>query len=313
MSFRPLENPPTSATSHILSADSGGPSFQKQNNKWTLVGVHSVSEENAQGQVKEGYKEWDVRAADYIDWARKACTDAMDPKPEPAREKKNSGTSGGSSMHYDATNQELSFTPHHMVDTGYANDPILTADVKMPSVLLDGTLPDGNFFFESPLDERLTIADGSSTYLRAEIPFLMYKPDMNSFFGQLTEIALSGADPSQPFYDPTLVAPDSPWIAEMRDLLDPTSPDFDPDQKLWFTYNPSDDILGLTQGFTMDATTSSLGVDRIFGAVPVPEPNVTLLLGFAAAIASASRRLRGINYGPRRRARDYAATPTQAA
>lgn len=182
---------------------------------------------------------------------------------------KNKGKSDGSSIIYDASLQSLSFTGHHMADTGFPGDPILAANVNIPSFTLAGQLSDGAFLFQVASGQLFSISSGSTLFMQAEIPFLTYLPDSNSFYGQMTSFSFPGVQ--------------SPWIAEMASLLNPSSPNFDPSLQLWFTYQPKDNLASLTQGFSQSAVSD--GTDAIFAApVAVPEPNsfVLLALGISA-------------------------------
>jgi hypothetical protein len=114
--------------------------------------------------------------------------------------------------------------------------------------------------------------------MQANAPFLTYLSGSNSFYGQMTSFSFPGVQ--------------SPWVAEMANLLNPSSPNFDPSLQLWLTYQPNDNMLGLTQGFTQSGISD--GPDGIFAApVGVPEPNSIVLLVMGISAVSFWVRRRG--------------------
>jgi hypothetical protein len=206
----------------------------------------------------------------------------------PANKKENAGKSGGSSILYDASLQRLTFTEHHMVDTGFAGDPILDANVNIPDFLLDGVLGNDNYLFDSVANSLFDISRDSDVFMRARIPFLTYLASENLFYGEMVDFKLSGAASSMPFYDPSLSSLGSPWIDEMVNLFDPNSASFDPNRKLYFTYSPTDNMLDLTQSYLVNG--ESGGPDGVFGAQSVPEPSTLTLLGMGIATLLGCRR-----------------------
>ena len=181
------------------------------------------------------------------------------------------GISGLGSVTYDASLQKLSFAGDHMTETGFPNDPVVTgnAAVNIPDTTNAGALPDGNFLFESAPDAFLEVSQGSNVFLRAKMPVLIYQVQENSFLGLLA--------------DPLFSSFGSPWINALAGLLDESSANFDPDLSLYFTFQPSENMLSLTQGFT--ATGTSGGTDEIFAAGPVvvSEPASLSLFGLGMA------------------------------
>jgi hypothetical protein len=73
------EGNPIAADSHSLNGDSGGPTFQVQNNRWVLVGIMGESEQTARGTVPEGSRMWDVRVATYEQWITETCNAVPEP------------------------------------------------------------------------------------------------------------------------------------------------------------------------------------------------------------------------------------------
>jgi len=192
---------------------------------------------------------------------------------------KNKGTSDGSVIAYDGLLQRLSFTGDRMTDTGFPGDPVLMASVNIPDFLFNGVATGGDLLFQAATDGVFDISNGANVFMAATIPVLVYVPATNSFYGEMTNPQFPGVD--------------SPWIAAMAALFNPSSPSFDPDLLLYFTYNPRDDMLNLTQGFTVNGTSG--GPDGIFAAAPVPEPGTSLLVGFGIVglLAATWQRRRG--------------------
>jgi hypothetical protein len=182
------------------------------------------------------------------------------------------GISGLGSITYDASLQKLSFAADRMTETGFPNDPVVTgsASVNIPESLKAGELPDGNFLFEPGQDAFFDISQGSNVFLRAKMPVLIYQAQENSFLGLLT--------------DPMFSSSGSPWMSGLAGLLDESSAAFDPDLSLYFTYQPSENLLSMTQGFT--ATGISGGMDEIFVAGPVAVPEPASLALFSLGIAA---------------------------
>lgn len=80
----PAPDPAIQGEAHVLSGDSGGPSWTfGDGGAWSLVGVHSTSESHfdAGGEwVEEGDHINDVRVASYTSWIGESC-DAVVPEP----------------------------------------------------------------------------------------------------------------------------------------------------------------------------------------------------------------------------------------
>jgi len=199
------------------------------------------------------------------------------PFPMPAAPK-NKGRSDGSTVAYDVSLQRLSFTGHQMVDTGFPNDPILMADVNIPDFVLEGQLGAGEFLFRHASSSPFSISDSTGIFMQATTPFLTYLPSSNSFYGEMTDFEFLGVQ--------------SQWIAEFANLFDPSSPNFDPELRMYFTYDPGGNLLGLTQSFTTSGMASN-GTDGVFAAQAIPEPSTLTLVGLGT--------LSLLSYGWRRR------------
>ncbi len=184
-----------------------------------------------------------------------------EPVPPPVAPPQNKGKSGGSSVSYDVSSETLSFSGHHLVDTGFSGDPILGADVNIPDFRVVAGNPDGIALFVAHPDPFFEISEGSEVFMRSRLS-LDYNSQTNSFLGE--------------FMDPTFESHGSPWIEAMEQLFDPTSPNFDPNRKLYFSYDPRDNFLNLTQSFTVNGVSG--GPDGIFASSSVPEPGTLLLL-----------------------------------
>lgn len=69
---------------YVLGGDSGGPTLQKTDDKWTLVGIHSESENpNKDGKLVSGSNWWDVDLSKYKKEIEKAAGFAAQPEPQP--------------------------------------------------------------------------------------------------------------------------------------------------------------------------------------------------------------------------------------
>ena len=195
---------------------------------------------------------------------RKIVSFMSDPEPvrPPVRPPENKGKSGGSSVSYNAASETLSFSGHHMVDTGFTGDPVLGADVLIPDFQVIAGDPSGIAMFAAHPNPFFEIAQGSDVFMKAQLD-LDYNSNTNIFLGQ--------------FKDPVFTDHGSPWIAEMAALFDPSSSNFDPNRKLYFSYDPSDNLQVLTDSFTKNGTSG--GPDGIFASSNVPEPGTIFLLG----------------------------------
>lgn len=73
----------TFGSSYLLAGDSGGPSFQKMDDAFLLVGVHSgaqvFNDDAGQPYVPSGSIWADVRASEYSDWINQQCMAVPEP------------------------------------------------------------------------------------------------------------------------------------------------------------------------------------------------------------------------------------------
>jgi hypothetical protein len=178
------------------------------------------------------------------------------------------------SLSYIAPMGELQISNLVMNDTGFAGDTMLGAAIGVPTFSSVGELDDGSYLFEST--GQFSVSSSSGTFLQGDLPLLSYFPSENLFYGEVLNYKLSGASPASPLYDPLLPDLGSDWVTNMRGLLDPTSPTYDPDQALYFTYSPLSNVYTLTQGFAVSGGSS--GNSELFASPPVPEPSSIILL-----------------------------------
>ncbi|HRI42690.1 MAG TPA: hypothetical protein PLL78_01225 [Fimbriimonadaceae bacterium] len=71
----------TGADAHFLNADSGGPTFQRIDNHWRLIGSHGESEQTREGRITEGNRQWDVLLWEHRQWINTNCENLL---PEPS-------------------------------------------------------------------------------------------------------------------------------------------------------------------------------------------------------------------------------------
>ncbi|MBW7928164.1 MAG: PEP-CTERM sorting domain-containing protein [Fimbriimonadaceae bacterium] len=79
----PAPDPAIQGEAHVLSGDSGGPSWTFSMTGWELVGVHSSSQSHFGGGaewVEEGDAIHDVRVGSYRQWIEDSCA-AVVPEP----------------------------------------------------------------------------------------------------------------------------------------------------------------------------------------------------------------------------------------
>jgi hypothetical protein len=177
-----------------------------------------------------------------------------------------------SSLHYDAGSQVLSFSGHLIADTGFADDPLLGAEVLLPDLTLLGELDPLKYLFtaSSPF---LGVTKDDEVLLTGMLSQLVYNAATNDFVGEIT--------------DPVLATSGAGWLEEAGAWLDPFSPRFDPAVALFFSFRPTDSFLTLTQNFGAPGTFS--GSPAIFVA-PIREPHTALLLAAALCWLMAVRR-----------------------
>ena len=83
---------------------------------------------------------------------------------------------------------------------------------------------------------------------------------------------------SSPFYDPNLATISSAYFNSIEDVLDPSSPDFDPNAYLILSISPNTNLDTATNGFTTSG--GSGAADSQFVAPAIPESSsLALLIG----------------------------------
>lgn len=210
------------------------------------------------------------------------------------REIPRSGRSIGRSVSYNAAISTLSFADDFITDTGFSNDPLIGASVNLPDFKFDGFSLDGKFaVFTVTTDERFTLISGTDVFYTASIDSIFYNIEDNYFGSDLFDLGLAGVDTSSPFYDANLTSIISPFIQQFEELLNPSSPSYDPGFIPGFNFIPEQNFFALTSGFQVPASSggpNSLGLFKV-----VPEPTSTLSLLALGTIGAGSTLKRKLN------------------
>lgn len=188
------------------------------------------------------------------------------------------GKSKGKSIDFNAIEKFLSFSNDFIVGTGIPGDPLVGAKVNVPDFLFEDLIGTERFLFFNLDGDPLTITNGSDVFATAQIAALIYERSRNLFYWDLNDVKLSGADPSSPLFDPTLPDLLSPYLKNLDALLNPFSPSYDKDLRLYFTYTPDADFYALTTGLSTDG--HSPGTNGFGISSPIPEPSTITLVGF---------------------------------
>lgn len=158
------------------------------------------------------------------------------------------------SVAFDAPTQFISFTDHIITDTGYGNDPMLQARIKIPSMNLLGQISPTEYLFEAG-DSLFRVFDDDHEYFAGLLPQLIYDEIINEFVGEISDVSFG--------------SPNSDWVRNSEMLFDPLSSDFDPRAKTFFSYKPDEDWLVSTDG--LGTNSSVAGSDGIHVTYAVPE------------------------------------------
>lgn len=190
------------------------------------------------------------------------------------------------SIHYDGVSQEISFTDHFVVDTGFPSDPLEGAELHIPTMRLLGQISPVDYLFQAD-DPAITIQDGTQVLLSGALAQLVYNAESNEFLGEIL--------------GPGFPAGGSPWLDLAEELLTPGAAGFDPDAAMFFGYQPELDFLARTQNLSEDG--SARGADFVIINAPVAEPQSLLLFGPAllglAALGSRRRIVAAVTQGRR--------------
>ena len=181
------------------------------------------------------------------------------------------------SIDFNATTGILSISGDTIVATPNPSDPILGATVNFSDYQFMGFTSDGALaiFWPTSNNGLLTIASGMNTFEQGDLPVLFYDVTDNLFYGSPLDFTLAGMPTSSPFYNPNLATISSPYLNGLEDVLDPASPDFDPNAHLFVTISPDTNLDTATNGFT--ASGDSAGTDSQFVA-DTPEPSTLAIL-----------------------------------
>ena len=209
-------------------------------------------------------------------------------RPNNNKKKTNDAASRGNSVSFDTTAQILVFEGDFIVDTGFAGDPLVGAEVVMPLFELAEMTSD-EVVFDRLFDETVAFEGGPNRFLAGKIATLTYLISENLFYGTLIDPVVAGADLTSPLFDPGLAPIFSPYLQDLDRVLNPNSPDHDPASELYVTFEPDFDFFDLTDGYSMPAL--SPVSNFIFAGQEVPEPTtLALLIGGALALTRRARR-----------------------
>jgi hypothetical protein len=200
------------------------------------------------------------------------------PRPPQTRKGASSTIPGGKSIDFNAATGTLSIDGDTITQTPSAGDPLLGAAVSFPNFQYEGQSADGSLAVFWPTDGTpLVIASGSNVLQQSTIPFLIYDATDNEFFTGLDNTTLAGVSPDSPFYDANLPNISSAFLLSLDDIMNPQSPDFDPQAFLYLTITPDVNFQALTGDFKTSGGTGAIDIE--FDADPVPEPPTAILLG----------------------------------
>lgn len=139
----------------------------------------------------------------------------------------------------------------------------------------------------------MTITNGTDTFEQGDLPVLFYDVADNLFHGSSLDYSLAGMPTNSPFYDPTLASVSSLYLDSLEDVLDPSSPDFDPNAYLFVTINPDPNLDTATDGFTNSGGSGAADAEFV-ADVSVPEPSTVAIAIAGLANLWLFRRGRGV-------------------
>ena len=200
----------------------------------------------------------------------------------PFEEKVQSHINDSKSIDYDSTTRLLSILEDSIITTPSASDPLLGAKVTFPEFQFEGFTADGKIgIFWATDDRPYSVSEGDNIFEQAAIPILYYDTNSNLFYAPLDDNELAGMSPASPFFNSNLSGASSPFLNFIASILDPSSPDFDPNAIHYVTISPNSNYLALTNSFT---TTGDIGgYDMEFAANPTPESSSLVLMGLGIA------------------------------
>jgi hypothetical protein len=189
----------------------------------------------------------------------------------------------GRSIDYDATTRTLSISGDTIVGTPDPSDPILGASVNFADYQFTGFTSDGALaiFWPTSGDGLMTITNGANTFEQGDLSVLFYDVADNLFYGSPLDYTLAGMPTSSPFYDPNLATIFSSYFNSIEDVLDPSSPDFDPNAYLFLTISPDTNLDIATAGFTTSGRSGAADSQFVADAIPAPSSLALLIAGLA--------------------------------
>jgi hypothetical protein len=127
---------------------------------------HGTKEEEQQKESEQKKKE--------------AETPNTDPEKKLALDARSDGP-----LEYDpATGLSLDGAAIAYVEPPVPGDPAVGATVSMPHFMLVSETADGRFFFQAdPCDSTLSISKGPETFMSCQLDYIVYDPEINTFYG----------------------------------------------------------------------------------------------------------------------------------
>jgi hypothetical protein len=277
-------NPNTGAvTSFMFSGTQWDPQRPAQNNG--ISGEVNVM--NKTGSIKSGYNSGGPAPTTITQYTfdtqdKKSAQPKQDPKSgQPLQI--SSSIPAGQSISFDAPTGLLSIAGDKIVGAAIPSDPLLGSNMNFSDYQFEGFTSDGTLaiFWPTSGDGLITVTNGANTFEQGDLPVLFYDVADNLFYGSPLDYTLAGMPTSSPFYDPSPASISSSYLNGLEDVLDPSSPDFDPSAYLFLTINPDTNLDAATGGFSTSA--SSGAADAQFVADQIPEPrSLIIIVGFAS-------------------------------